>query len=39
MGGCYMTKDEIIKKIIKILEDADFQSLRKIYQLIEAFFD
>lgn len=34
-----MTKDEIIKKIIKMLEDADFQSLRKIYLLIEAFFN
>lgn len=34
-----MTKDELIKKIIKMIEDADFQSLRKIYLLIEAFFN
>ncbi len=34
-----MTKDEIIKKIIKMLEDSDFQKLKRIYLLIETLFN
>lgn len=34
-----MTKEKMIKKIIKMLEEADLQKLRKICLFIEAFLN